>query len=54
MGLATLGSLDMESRILKTASDPGWAQQAVNDLDRTLCDHAHCEKKASVSADTGE
>ncbi|MCA9626808.1 MAG: tRNA-(ms[2]io[6]A)-hydroxylase [Myxococcales bacterium] len=40
----------MESRILKTASDPGWAQQAVNDLDRTLCDHAHCEKKASVSA----
>ncbi len=40
----------MESRILKSFTDPTWAAQAVDALDHTLCDHAHCEKKASVSA----
>lgn len=40
----------MESEILKSATDPTWAPQAVDALDQTLCDHAHCEKKASVSA----
>ena len=40
----------MDSRILKSTTHPDWASQAVDALDDTLCDHAHCEKKASVSA----
>ncbi|MEZ4373727.1 MAG: tRNA-(ms[2]io[6]A)-hydroxylase [Polyangiaceae bacterium] len=40
----------MDSRILKSVTHPAWASQAVDALDATLCDHAHCEKKASVSA----
>lgn len=39
-----------ESALLKRPSDPSWAALAVDRLDETLCDHAHCEKKASVSA----
>jgi tRNA-(ms[2]io[6]A)-hydroxylase len=37
-------------RILKSGSDPGWAAVAAGDLDTTLADHAHCEKKAAASA----
>jgi len=36
--------------ILRSATDPRWAQVALSDLDRTLADHAHCEKKAAASA----
>jgi tRNA-(ms[2]io[6]A)-hydroxylase len=36
--------------ILRTASDPRWTGVALSDLDRTLADHAHCEKKAAASA----
>lgn len=36
--------------ILRSATDPRWASVAVSDLDRTLGDHAHCEKKAAASA----
>lgn len=37
-------------RILRSASDPSWAGVAAGDLDATLADHAHCEKKAAASA----
>lgn len=37
-------------RVLQSASDPAWAKVAADNLDATLCDHAHCEKKASASA----
>lgn len=40
----------MSVTTLKCSTPPGWAVQAVDQLDQTLCDHAHCEKKASVSA----
>jgi tRNA 2-(methylsulfanyl)-N6-isopentenyladenosine37 hydroxylase len=36
--------------ILRSASDPRWAAAALADLDKTLGDHAHCEKKAAASA----
>jgi tRNA-(ms[2]io[6]A)-hydroxylase len=36
--------------ILRSPTDPRWAEVALTDLDRTLGDHAHCEKKASASA----
>jgi len=37
-------------QVLLSASDASWAGIAADDLDATLCDHAHCEKKASASA----
>lgn len=36
--------------ILRSASDPRWIEAALSDLDRTLGDHVHCEKKASAAA----
>jgi len=36
--------------ILLSATDPRWPAIAAADLDRTLGDHAHCEKKAAASA----
>jgi tRNA-(ms[2]io[6]A)-hydroxylase len=36
--------------ILRSATDPRWAGVALSDLDRTLGDHVHCEKKAAASA----
>ncbi len=36
--------------LLRSATDPRWAGVAAADLDRTLGDHAHCEKKAAASA----
>ncbi len=36
--------------VLRSATDPRWAAVALGDLDRTLGDHAHCEKKAAASA----
>jgi tRNA 2-(methylsulfanyl)-N6-isopentenyladenosine37 hydroxylase len=36
--------------ILRSTSDPRWVHVALSDLDRTLGDHAHCEKKASATA----
>lgn len=36
--------------LLRAATDPRWAAVAVAGLDRTLADHAHCEKKAAASA----
>jgi len=36
--------------ILRSTTDPRWAAVALSDLDRTLGDHAHCEKKAAASA----
>jgi len=35
---------------LKTPSHPGWVERALDDLDRVLIDHAHCEKKAASNA----
>lgn len=40
----------MSSTLLKSATSETWAPIAADDLDATLSDHAHCEKKASVSA----
>ena len=37
-------------RCLTVATDPGWAQAALRDLDRVLVDHAHCEMKAASNA----
>jgi tRNA 2-(methylsulfanyl)-N6-isopentenyladenosine37 hydroxylase len=36
--------------ILRSATDPRWVGVALADLDRTLGDHAHCEKKAAATA----
>jgi len=36
--------------ILRSATDPRWIEVALADLDTTLADHAHCEKKAVASA----
>ncbi len=36
--------------LLHQASSDAWAPIAADDLDATLVDHAHCEKKASASA----
>jgi len=35
---------------LESATSAEWAVVAADDLDATLADHAHCEKKASASA----
>ena len=37
---------------LKADSQQGWIRRAVEDLDRVLLDHAHCEKKAALNAFT--
>jgi len=36
--------------ILRSRTDPRWIEAALSDLDRTLGDHVHCEKKASATA----
>jgi tRNA-(ms[2]io[6]A)-hydroxylase len=36
--------------LLRSSTDPRWLEVAVADLDATLADHAHCEKKAAASA----
>jgi len=36
--------------ILRSATDPRWIEVALADLDATLADHAHCEKKAVATA----
>jgi tRNA 2-(methylsulfanyl)-N6-isopentenyladenosine37 hydroxylase len=36
--------------ILRSATDPRWVEVALSDLDATLADHAHCEKKAAATA----
>ncbi len=36
--------------ILRTTTDPRWIEAALADLDATLADHAHCEKKAVATA----
>ena len=36
--------------ILLSATSPLWPSIALSDLDRTLGDHAHCEKKAAATA----
>lgn len=36
--------------MLKSATRSEWAAVAADDLDATLADHAHCEKKAGASA----
>lgn len=35
---------------LTTATDPGWAERAADDLPALLADHAHCEMKAASNA----
>ena len=35
---------------LASVTDPTWAENAVDDLDEILLDHAHCEKKAAGMA----
>jgi tRNA-(ms[2]io[6]A)-hydroxylase len=36
--------------ILRSGTDPRWVEVALADLDATLSDHAHCEKKAVATA----
>jgi tRNA 2-(methylsulfanyl)-N6-isopentenyladenosine37 hydroxylase len=36
--------------LLRSTTHARWVQVALSDLDRTLQDHAHCEKKAAASA----
>ena len=36
--------------LLRSATDRRWVDVALADLDRTLADHAHCEKKAAATA----
>jgi len=36
--------------ILRSTTDPRWLEVALSDLDATLGDHAHCEKKAAATA----
>jgi tRNA-(ms[2]io[6]A)-hydroxylase len=36
--------------ILRSTTDPRWVEVALSDLDATLGDHAHCEKKAAATA----
>ncbi len=38
------------SDFLSSKSDDRWAEIAVDGFEQTLCDHAHCEKKASSQA----
>ncbi len=35
---------------LKVRSDPGWAKEALENFDKVLADHAHCEMKAASNA----
>jgi len=39
-----------EVTLLRSRTHPRWTELALADLDRTLCDHAHCEKKACATA----
>jgi tRNA-(ms[2]io[6]A)-hydroxylase len=36
--------------LLRNSTDARWVAVALADLDRTLADHAHCEKKAAATA----
>jgi tRNA 2-(methylsulfanyl)-N6-isopentenyladenosine37 hydroxylase len=36
--------------LLRSSTDRRWVAVALADLDRTLADHAHCEKKAAATA----
>jgi tRNA-(ms[2]io[6]A)-hydroxylase len=36
--------------IIRSSTDPRWVEVAMADLDATLGDHAHCEKKAAATA----
>jgi len=36
--------------LLRSRTDPRWVKVALSDLDATLADHAHCEKKAAATA----
>lgn len=36
--------------LLRSATDPRWAEIAIAGFSETLADHAHCEKKAAASA----
>ncbi len=36
--------------LLRSKTDPRWVDVALADFDRSLQDHAHCEKKAAASA----
>jgi tRNA-(ms[2]io[6]A)-hydroxylase len=36
--------------LLRSPTDRRWVGVALSDLDRTLADHAHCEKKAAATA----
>jgi tRNA-(ms[2]io[6]A)-hydroxylase len=36
--------------LLRSRTDPRWVEVALADLDRTLGDHVHCEKKAAATA----
>ena len=36
--------------LLRSRTDPRWVEVALSDLDATLGDHAHCEKKAAATA----
>lgn len=40
----------LSGSILRSATDPRWVEVALSDLDATLIDHAHCEKKAVATA----
>jgi tRNA-(ms[2]io[6]A)-hydroxylase len=44
------GRPHLAETMLRAPTDASWAAVAVADLDATLADHAHCEKKASASA----
>ena len=37
-------------QVLAAATDPRWAERALEHLDELLVDHAHCEKKAAGTA----
>jgi tRNA-(ms[2]io[6]A)-hydroxylase len=49
MSLVTLVYTSKVS-ILRSITEPGWVKMALSDLDATLADHAHCEKKAVATA----
>ncbi|HMR74485.1 MAG TPA: tRNA isopentenyl-2-thiomethyl-A-37 hydroxylase MiaE [Polyangiaceae bacterium] len=40
----------LAEELLQAPTHASWARVAADDLDATLADHAHCEKKASASA----
>ncbi len=39
-----------ETNFLRPLVAPGWTEACLANMDAVLCDHAHCEKKAAVSA----